>query len=51
MLTLLEIAKSVVMIYFSIMEQMGKTKEEMDEFFNVQYKAFKENRPEKLPDA
>jgi hypothetical protein len=51
MLTLLEIAKSVIMIYFSVMEQMGKTQEEMDEFFKAQYARFKQNRPENLPDA
>lgn len=51
MLTLIEIAKQSLMIYFSLIEQTGKTKEEAKAFFDEQYKTFKKNRPENLPDV
>lgn len=51
MLTLIEMAKGALMIYFSIMEQTGKTKEEAKAFFDKQYETFKKNRPEDLPDV
>jgi hypothetical protein len=51
MLSLLEITKGLLMAYFSLMEQMGKTREEADAYFSEQYKKFKGNRPETLPDV
>lgn len=51
MLTLIEVAKALLMIYFSVMEQLGKTKEESDAFFESTYKAFKEKDPANLPEV
>jgi len=51
MLTFYEIAKAMLMIYFSIMEQLGKTEEEKAAFFQASYKEFKSKDPSCLPNV
>lgn len=51
MLTFLEIAKGLLMMYFSLMEMAGKTEEEAKAYFEAQYKKFKANLPSKLPEV
>lgn len=50
-LSLIEVAKSLIQGYFTLMRQAGKTEEEIDLIYDAEKEKFEQNKPGDLPDV